>query len=193
MKNPKRLLVRILSFVFFYVGWGVCMQQAAAGKPWNGPLLVSAMILVHLFTVKNRGEELFLILSVAFFGSLTDSFYQITGLIEFASAGILAPWMAPVWIMSIWALFAMCLNHSLSWLGMHWLLASTFGSGGAMLSYLAGYKLGAAKFLYGPWIVLPIIGGLWLFITPFILKYAAWLSKNWENNPCCLRTKKGRG
>ena len=173
----KLILLRLTNFFFFYVGWGVCMQQATIGRPYDGPLFVLVILAIHLAISPNRLGELATIVSVTFVGGLSDTLYSALGLIEYASPYPFLPYYAPIWIVAVWALFAMCINGSLSWIARHWTLGIVFGFGGAFFSYYAGFKLGAATPLINEWLALLIISCFWAVFLPFSFLYGHWLYK----------------
>jgi hypothetical protein len=56
------------------------------------------------------------------------------------------PWLAPVWIIAMWAGFATLLHVALRWLLPHRWLAALLGAVGGPLAYYAGMRLGAVNF-----------------------------------------------
>lgn len=172
MKNNwKYWLTRILSAVFFYVGWLLCIEEAARGNAYIGPLYVLCMFLVQLYFSHKRLQDTVLVITALIVGTLIDTGYIQLGLLEYYSPYRGYPQIAPLWVASIWALYAMCINHSLVWLKDRYLLAAVLGAAGAYFSYVAGEKLGSAKFLVNPWLALAIISTVWAIVTPLSLWY----------------------
>ncbi len=174
--KTKRWFLRIINFAFFYFGWGVCLKQASAGRPFDGAFVVLILLAIHLYLVKERVQEICLITIVTLFGTCLDTVYSLTGIIQYAGEYTYFPWLAPIWISSIWVLFAMSLNHSLSWFNGRWVLASLSGASGAILTYIAGVKVGAATFLIPEKILLAIVGSIWFFLFPALLFFAHWFT-----------------
>ncbi len=174
--NTKRWLLRIINFAFFYFGWGVCLKQASAGRPFDGAFVVLLLLAIHLYLVKERVQEAYLIIIVTFFGTCLDTVYSLTGIIKYAGEYTHLPWLAPIWLSSIWALFAMSLNHSLSWLYGRWVLASLLGASGAVFTYIAGAKVGAATFLISETTTLIVVGVIWFFLFPALLFFSHWFA-----------------
>jgi hypothetical protein len=70
----------------------------------------------------------------------------------------------------MWLLFAMTLNHSLSWLKGRYVLSFVFGALGGPLAYVAGEKLGAVEITSD--LSLVILAISWAMITPLLMKYS---------------------
>jgi fucose 4-O-acetylase-like acetyltransferase len=96
------------------------------------------------------------------------------GLLEYPS-GMILPWLAPVWIIALWAGFATLLPVSLRWLLGRWRTAALFGAVGGPLAYYAGMKLGAVSFP-DPVVALAALAGGWAVLTPLTCWIALKLS-----------------
>ena len=145
----KLLGYKILTFLFFYGGWGLCLALAKQEEPFIGPLVVASIIAFHLWFVPQKALEALLILSITIAGALSDTVYAYTGLIQYRTCFETFPCIAPLWVVSLWALFAMCLNHSMKWLYSRWILASILGCAGAVCSYLSAKEAGVITFERG--------------------------------------------
>jgi hypothetical protein len=86
-------------------------------------------------------------------GLIWDSSMSRLGWIAYAEPGPL-PGIAPVWILALWALFAMVLREPLRWLHKRLPLAALLGALGGPLSYAAAERLGACR------LVEPIAAGV---------------------------------
>jgi hypothetical protein len=174
----KTLLKRLVNMGSFYGGWFVCMHEATGPRPFLGPALVAVLLVYHLAVSHIVMIDILLIASLAIFGTIVDSVYVATGLISFKGGYQNFPHLAPLWITSLWALYASSVNHSLEWLRAHYLLvAAPLGAGGAISSYLVGEKLGAATFHYPYLIVFSVIGLVWACVVPLSLLYSDWLMR----------------
>lgn len=177
LNNIKKYLLRVINFLFFYFGWGLCLQQASINSGWLGPLVVLGMFLFHLYMIQERLFELVFVPTMAFLGSITDTVYMWSGLITYEAMPSWLNWWAPPWIFSVWVLFAMSINHSLIWMKERWWLAIIFGAGGACLTYSAGEVIGACNFHEPFPVVMMVIGSVWSFFMPLSIWYANWLKK----------------
>ena len=70
-------------------------------------------------------------------------------------------WLSPIWIVLMWAGFALTINHSLAWLAAHPLLPALMGLFGGPMAYYAGLKLGAVEYLLDPLIVSACLALAW--------------------------------
>ena len=99
-------------------------------------------------------------------GFFFDGLIQYNNLILYNNPGWPYP-LTPLWIIILWVMFAMTLNHSLSWLKGRVLLATLFGAIGGPLAYIAGEKLGAITISGSQTLFVLSIG--WAFITPLLV------------------------
>ena len=166
-----------LNYLGFQLGWYACVAGASRGQVWVGPLLVAALLWVHLRWIvepKQRKRELRLVLGVLLIGMLADSALQALGATRYPSSqeawGYLLP---PPWIGALWILFGTLLRHSLAWLAPRLWLACLLGAVGGPLSYLGGVGMGAvavgdsAPWTYG-W-----LGLEYALLTPLLLLLGA--------------------
>ncbi|NND82020.1 MAG: DUF2878 domain-containing protein [Gammaproteobacteria bacterium] len=134
----------IANFILFQLGWFACVLLGAGQLHWLGSLIASMIVLVHLQLAERLKPELMLVLSAVVIGLLWDSALVWFGVLQYEH-GLLAPFLAPHWIVAMWALFATTINGSLGWVKTNWLLAALMGAVGGPLSFYAGYKLGAVQ------------------------------------------------
>jgi len=163
-----------LNFLLFQLGWFSCVLGAANGAYWLGPVVVSAVVAIHLVLSLRPAAELLLAVSAAALGLLTDSLLQATGWLGSPGPGLPGP-LAPFWTVSMWALFATTLNVSLRWMKRRPLLAVVMGLVGGPLSYLGGQKLGAMVFT-APVAALAALGIAWAVAMPLLV----WLSNRFD-------------
>jgi len=173
----RRLLLRVLNFLLFYVGWGFCLTGAITGNPFLGPIVVAGFLFYHLIQERFRMSEIVMILSLSILGTLNDTIYLNLGMIDYKAGYETIPWLAPLWVTSIWTLFAMSVNHSMVWLRINLVLASVFGAGGGAISYFAAARVGAAVFHPSIIVVLGVIAVVWAIIMPLIILYGQWLEE----------------
>lgn len=152
---------RLLNFAVFQAGWFACVLSGA--EPDHVVPLAAAAVAVglHLFVARSDTlREAAMIAAVAAGGACVDSALTTLGFLEFhpgaARLGVL-----PVWIVSLWAVFATTFNASLRWLaGRPW-LAFALGAVGSPLSYRAGAAFDAVTIPSPPaWVAIGIGWGL---------------------------------
>jgi hypothetical protein len=164
----------LLNFVVFQVAWFACVIAGASDRALVGTLVVAGAVGLHLALAPAARREAALVLIVSSLGLFWDSLIVSLGLMSYPS-GTIAPGVAPVWIVAMWALFATTLNGSLSWLKGRPLLAALMGGIGGPLAYLAGQRLGGIE------IIDPVLGlvaqGLgWSVLMPLLTMIAARLN-----------------
>ncbi|MEE4297437.1 MAG: DUF2878 domain-containing protein [Wenzhouxiangella sp.] len=135
----------VANAVLFNLVWAACVIGAAHANPWLGAIAALAMVAAHLRTTPNRRSEFRLIGLTVLIGFTVDSIFSASGLLQY-EAGVIVPWLAPVWILSLWVAFGTTLNLSLRWLKNRWWLAMILGAVSGPLSYLSGSRLGAVEF-----------------------------------------------
>jgi len=161
---------RIANFIAFQLGWFACVLGAANGLPWSGPLVVAAVIALHLSLSRRPLRELRLVGAAMLTGLVLDSLLLATGWLRYP-AGQWLPGVAPYWIVAMWGLFATTLNVSMAWLRGRSVLAVLVGVVGGPLSYLAGEKLGAIE-LMPPAPALVALALAWALAMPLLMRLA---------------------
>jgi hypothetical protein len=161
----------------FYLGWLVCLYQATGEYPYVGPALVLGILTYHFIVFSFNRADVILCLSLAAIGTVVDTLYGVVGMISFTGGYEGFPYLAPLWITSLWALYAISVNHSLKWLSVNVFLAAGMGASGAISSYLVGIKLGAVDPLWGETLCFVVIGSVWAVVVPSSLKFSQWLQK----------------
>lgn len=163
----SRILVNLVAF---QLGWLACVLGGAHGRPWLGVAVMALVAALHLVTAATPAREGLLLVLVACLGALWDGLLVRLGFLEYPS-GMILPWLAPVWIIAMWAGFSTTLNVSLGWLRGRWYWALGFGAVGGPLAYWVGMKLGGVHF---PDTVaaLAVLAGGWSFLMPFV----SWLA-----------------
>lgn len=151
-------------------GWFACVLGAAHGMPWFGPLVVLALIALHLRLSKRAGPEIGLIVSAVVIGLVSDSLLVVTGLVSYPS-GIWIDGMAPYWILAMWAMFATTMNVSFKWLRKRNALAAILGAVAGPLAYLAGQELGAITFNQ-PVPAIAALAVIWAVALPLLVVLA---------------------
>ena len=130
--NRSALLIG--NVVGFQAVWMASIAGAGQGYAWTGPLAALVFVAAMLaFGGKTRQDLRMLALALPI-GFLLDTAFAASGWLRYAEP---TPWVfaAPVWIWSLWAGFALTLNHSMAFLrGRPWACA-LFGLVGGPLAY----------------------------------------------------------
>jgi len=162
------------NFVLFQLGWFSCVLGAANGVAWLGPVVVLAVVIIHLVLSLRPGPELKLVLSAMGLGLVTDSLLLASGWLSYPGSSLIGS-LAPYWIVAMWGLFATTLNVSMRWLAGRYGLAVLLGAIGGPLSYYGGQKLGAMVFL-APVPALAALALAWAIAMPLLV----WLARRFD-------------
>ncbi|HYJ98493.1 MAG TPA: DUF2878 domain-containing protein, partial [Burkholderiaceae bacterium] len=131
----------VATLVAFEFAWFACVLGAAHGWPWIG-VAVTAVVVVGFVAGSDRPAVDAALASVAVaIGLAWDTAMLQLGWISYAAPGPL-PMLAPVWILALWALFAIALREPLRWLHRRLPLAALLGAIGGPLSYAGAERLG---------------------------------------------------
>ena len=136
----------LINFFAFQIGWFVCVLGAANSIPLLGPVIVAAVIAMHLSQSNKPVRELALTGVAGLLGAFWERAVVMVGWIEYPSGNIAAGF-APYWIVAMWMLFATTLNVSLRWLRNRTALAVVLGAIAGPLSFYGGAQLGGVVFL----------------------------------------------
>jgi hypothetical protein len=163
------MLKGLINYLGLQLGWLACAWGAGNGYPWLGPVVVALHIGIHIYWSEKRQQEAVFIFSVTILGIFVDSLQKVTGLVDYAADFQSVPWLAPAWIVAMWALFATAINSSLQWLNNRYGLAFLLGAIFGPLSYRAGAAFGAATFPFGETISLIILALIWGTVMPLLI------------------------
>ena len=163
---------KLFNIVGYYLAWVALVSYASTAQYWIGMLCSALFVGLHFFLSSAKRQDLILMGRVVCIGLCVDGLLLYTGLFSFVdSAPVL---ILPSWLISVWLIFSLTLNYSLSWLQKSKFLAAFLGSVFAPLSYYTGSKLGAVTFS-NPSLTLIILAVIWSVLLP-CLSYMA--SKN---------------
>jgi hypothetical protein len=159
-----------LNIALFQAAWFACVLGAARGWPWAGPIAATAAVGWQAASAARPAAELGLVAAAVIAGALFDSALAALGWIVYAPAAA-APFVAPWWILAMWAAFATTLNVSLDWLKPRLRLAAALGAVAGPCAYWAGARLGAIE-LREPLGAMTLLGAGWAVTLPALLVLA---------------------
>ncbi len=136
----------LVNFFAFQAGWFASVLGAANDMPWVGPMVILAIVVLHLRYAVRPDLEAGLLAASGIIGLYFDSLLVTMGWVAYPS-GMLSASFAPYWIVTMWVLFATTLNSSMAWLKGRRALAAVLGAVAGPLSYVAGAKLGGIEFV----------------------------------------------
>jgi hypothetical protein len=166
------MILKLINFVAFQIGWFACVLGAAAGRPWLGLVVVAGVVTLHLALQRPRGPEVLLLLSAGVLGYVMDSLLVLGGVIEFTPAARLGGPSA-LWMVALWVNLGTTLNNSLGWLRGRYLLAAAMGAISGPLAYWAGVRLEAVTFGLPLPLALAVISVEWALSMPALIGIVA--------------------
>jgi Protein of unknown function (DUF2878) len=139
------------NFIAYEVVWFVTVYSAGRDRTLPGVLAVVVFACMQLTVSHQRAADLRLIVAAVLVGMVLDGVLAATGVVEYNSTPpALPPGGAPIWILALWASFALTLNHSLRWLRGRPLGGAVLGAIGGPLAYISSNRLSGAVVLATP-------------------------------------------
>jgi Protein of unknown function (DUF2878) len=158
----------ILNFILFQLGWFACVLGGAYGYPLLGSLVALSIITYHCYRAADAIKEARLLLLALIVGLVFESIIASQGLAHYSN-GQLFDFMAPVWMILMWPLFATTLNLSMRWMkGLAPILVALLGAVSAPLAYYAGNRLGAVSY-EDITLSLAVIAAAWAVLLPALV------------------------
>ncbi len=157
----------LLNSLCYTMGWFWCVLFGIHGQSIVATIGAVFLILFQLYCTKIKDialyiQDVLLVIFSVLLGFILEIFFIQTNLIHYANTTKMLP---PIWIISLYPLFSLLLNHSLKIIKKNYLVSFLFGFLGAPLSYIAGISLGGLTFPYPliqAWIMIGICWGLFL-------------------------------
>ncbi|MFT7052623.1 MAG: hypothetical protein ACJAU1_000170 [Psychromonas sp.] len=158
---------------FFQLIWFVAVFFTV-----NGQIFLILSLLLHFYLSPNRQYDLASLITISLIGIAVDLLLSWLGLMRFPEAVFL-----PLWLVLLWAHFAVALNHGMSWLNkipvyFQVVLGGLFGP----LSYYAGYKFGAVDFPLPFLQTLLILTVIWSTLLPVYLLISRRYGDRYDNS-----------
>lgn len=123
----------IVNAVLFNVVWLVCVL----GGSTVAVVAVTAALFFHQHFISGDPRELILILAITMLGVAVDSSLIATQVLLSPDNSVLPP----LWLVSLWAIFATTLNHSTRWFQARLPVAFIAGGIAGPLTYITGTRL----------------------------------------------------
>lgn len=133
------------NLIGYQIVWFSAVIGAGRGLWWPGVIAAAIFILLHLALARQTSTERaadFKLLAIAILiGALLDGGIALSGLAGYAANDPTLPsGGAPLWILSMWASFALTLRHSMTFLMGRPIVALAFGAIGGPLAYLGAAR-----------------------------------------------------
>ena len=150
----------LINLVLFQLVWFSCaLLTVHAG--W----ISFVILLIHFALSPNKKSDAKLLLLVPV-GICSDFLLFKLGIIDFAMHQF------PIWLIFLWAMFALSINHSLLWLQkLRLWQVGLIGSVGGATSYLAATKFDAIISNITSVQLLLVYGVIWAIIMPLMIVF----------------------
>jgi len=163
-------MAALINFIAFQIGWFSAVLGAANQMPWLGPLVLLAVLAIHIRLVRRPDLEIGLVVACGILGLVFDSLLVMAGWVSYPS-GVFSSVVAPYWIITMWMLFGTTLNLSMRWLHGRLALAAVLGAISGPASYWGGFKLGGIDFVE-PVAALAALSLGWAAVMPLLVTLA---------------------
>jgi hypothetical protein len=171
-RHSPQWLPTVVNAVGFNIVWFITVFGAAGGLAWAGP---SALLIFALVTISMSARPRYDLAAMAVFataGLVLDSAWSVAGAVNY-SAGWPFQQLAPIWLVTLWAAFALTVGHSLAWLRPRPVLAGLFGLLGGGFSYWVGARVGAVELAIPAWQYGIGVGLVWAIALPALIRLTA--------------------
>ncbi len=165
-----------ISLIGYQVVWFASVIGAGHGMAWPGVLGLALYAGWQLSCSLSRATDLKMMASAVLLGCLLDGGLIHFGLASYAAAAPLHA-LAPLWILALWATFALTFTQSLKYLQTRLWIALVLGAVGGPLAYLGasrGWQV--VTFAAPAWHGLLWLAIGWGLATPLL----AWLARHWS-------------
>lgn len=166
--------------IIYTIGWCWAVYFGARDYPLLGALGV-AIPVAALLMMQYRDDlqifyrDVFLAIYALLIGLIMESVFIYLDLIHYKTLNII-PFLPPIWIMSLYILFALTLNHSFTILNKSPIFVVLVGCM-VPLTYLAGHRMGAADFPHGVQAMIAFFVPVWIVFLTLLTRINAALKR----------------
>ncbi len=157
----------IINLVLFQASW-----VAAAFYTDYASIIIALLIVLHCLLSPSRAADMKLLILMGP-GIVVDILHMQLGTFSAGNA------LFPVWLVLLWCIFLMSLNHSLRWLTdkpLYW--AAVFGGVGGTSSYIGGIKTGALTTTMPLELAAVALACSWALLFPLLIFAYRFLNSN---------------
>ncbi len=131
----------VINFVAYQAVWFAIVASAGHGRAVLGIAAAALFAAAQLVLSRRRLADLYLMATAVGCGLLVDGTLALGGWLRYASPDpAFPPHGAPLWILCLWAAFALTLTRSLAWLMHRPWLGVLLGALGGPLAYASAAR-----------------------------------------------------
>jgi hypothetical protein len=139
--SSTRPLIWWTNLIGYQAVWFITVIGAAHGEAWPSMVAGGIFVLSQIVIAHTPRLELGVLAVAVIAGIVVDGVAAKMDWVRYAAPSPSIPaHAAPVWILMLWASFAMTINSSLAYLRDRWWLALALGAVGAPLAYLGAQR-----------------------------------------------------
>ncbi len=148
----------IINLILFQASW-FSAAFYTTGAAW----IIAGLLMLHFLLTPTPRADLKL-LPLVLPGICVDALHLLAGTY---SAG---ETLFPIWLILLWSMFVISLNHSLNWLiKSPKVVLVAFGSAGGTASYWAGIQAGALQSTWSTEVVITVLMLAWGILLPLLV------------------------
>ena len=168
--------------------WFIVVWAAGSGRPGIGVAAALVFVLLQAWASAQRASDARLVVCALGLGVLIDGALATGGLLRYASPT--PALLAPAWILTMWAAFAMTLNHSLAFLQQRIAWAVVVGAIGGPLAYVGAARgFHAVAFVAPSWQATSVLALGWALALPLLVRCAARWRRERPANPIVVESR----
>ncbi|MCB1607225.1 MAG: DUF2878 domain-containing protein [Xanthomonadales bacterium] len=166
----------LANLLLFQLTWVAAVGGAGYGMWWPGLVMLGVFMLWHRLAEADWRSDLTIAGVLSVIGFAADSALLQAGVLQYATA-VPSVHVAPIWIVVLWAGFALTLNHSMKFLHGKPIWAALFGLLGGPLAYWVAANVWHAASFGDARTSLIALGLVWAVLTPAAMALAAHLRR----------------
>lgn len=163
----------IINGVIYTLSWIICVYSGAQGRTILPLFLGAISLFIQLYYLYYHRlnfyyQNLFLMLFALSLGFCMELLFVGGGILRYSTQNTLWISLPPAWILILYPLFALTVNHSLSYFSQHLFLFCLLGLFGGPMSYYAGSRMKAVNFLGNNVVDFVVIGFVWMLFMALL-------------------------
>ena len=180
------------NLIGYQIVWFCAVIGAGRGLWWPGLIAAAIFMPLHFALARQdrtgRTTDFKLLMAAILIGASLDGTVAASELARYAASGMTLPTGgAPLWILAMWASFALTLRHSMTFLLRRPVVALLFGAIGGPLAYLGASRGWQAIVFAEPrWMALSTLAVGWALAMTLLTT----LARRWSEPAALVQSKR---